>query len=36
VTGRQRRQIRPPQRYDYVDLVAHALIVAEETGVQEP
>lgn len=35
-TGRQRGQIRPPQRYGYADLVAYALTLAEETGVQEP
>jgi hypothetical protein len=34
--GRQRRQIRPPQRYGYADLVAYALTVAEDTAVQEP
>jgi hypothetical protein len=32
---RPRRQIRPPQRYGYVDLVAYALTVAEDTVVQE-
>jgi hypothetical protein len=36
VTGRQRRQIRPPQRYGYADLVAYALTVAEDTTVQKP
>jgi hypothetical protein len=34
--GRQKRQIRPPQRYGYADLVAYALTVAEDTAVQEP
>jgi hypothetical protein len=34
--GRQKRQIRPPQRYAYADLVAYALTVAEDTAVQEP
>jgi hypothetical protein len=29
------RQIRPPQRYDYADLVTYALTVAKETRVQE-
>jgi len=35
VTGRQRRQIRRPQRYGFADLVACALTVAEDTVVQE-
>ena len=35
-TGRPRRQIRPPQRYGYADLVAYALTVAEDLGIQEP
>jgi hypothetical protein len=33
--GRQRRQIRLPQRYGFADLVACALAVAEDTVVQE-
>jgi hypothetical protein len=33
--GRQRRQIRLPQRYGFADMVARALTVAEETAVQE-
>jgi hypothetical protein len=32
-TGRQKRQIRPPQRYGYADLVAYALTVAVDTAV---
>jgi hypothetical protein len=36
VVGRQWRQIRPPKRYGYVDLIAYALIVAEDIAVQEP
>jgi hypothetical protein len=34
-TGRQRRQIRRPQRYGFADLVACALTVAKDTVVQE-
>jgi hypothetical protein len=33
--GRQRRQIRLPQRYGFADLVAGSLTVAEDTVVQE-
>jgi hypothetical protein len=36
VVGSQRRPIRPPQRYGYVDLVAYVLTVAEDTAIQEP
>jgi hypothetical protein len=35
-TGRQRRQIRPPQRYGYADLVDYALSVAEDLDGHEP
>ena len=35
-TGRERRQIRPPQRYAYADLVAYALSVAEIVDMHEP
>jgi hypothetical protein len=31
--GRQRRQISPPQRYGYADLVAYALTLVEDTAV---
>ena len=36
VTGRARRQIRPPKRYSYVDMVAYALSVAESIEIPEP
>ena len=35
VTGQEKRQIRPSQRYGNVDLVVHALIVVENTTIKE-
>ena len=35
-TGRARRQIRPPKRYAYVDMVAYALSVTESIEIPEP
>lgn len=32
---RKNRQIRPPKRYGYINLVAYALSVAEDIEVQE-
>ncbi|KAK3026686.1 hypothetical protein RJ639_041533 [Escallonia herrerae] len=36
VRNRPRREIRPPQKYGYVDMVAYALSVAEDIEVEEP
>ena len=33
---RQRREVRPPIRYGYFDLVSYALLSAEETAGDEP
>ena len=35
-TGRERREIRPPQKYGFSDLVAYALTIAEDMGIEEP
>ena len=35
-TGRQRRQIRPPQRYAHADMVMYALTTTENIVGQEP
>jgi len=35
-TGRARRQICPPKRYTYADIVAYALSVAESIEIPEP
>ena len=35
-TGRARRQIHPPKRYVYADMVAYALSVAESIEISEP
>ena len=35
-TRRVRRQIRPPKRYAYADMVAYALSVAESIEIPEP
>ena len=35
-TGREKRQIRPPKRYAYADMVAYVLSVAESIEIPEP
>jgi len=35
-TGRARKQIRPPKRYAYADMVAYALSVVESIEILEP
>lgn len=36
VRDRERRQIRPPQRYGYADIIAYALSVEEEDQENDP
>lgn len=36
ITNRQRRQVKAPKRLGYVDLIAYALIAAQEVDQEEP